>query len=255
MYIIRLLKMKLYEDIQINETLNPKLWDIKSNKLKADVRAKIVEIVTEFEKYIEAPIDIVDIHLVGSNASYNYTDKSDLDVHVIANFDNISDDKSILQMLYNVKKANFNRTFDISLHGVPIELYIEDINSVTVSNGIYSVCDDKWIKAPKRIPAPKKVDTSVEVEKWKIRIESVIKSKNYTKISDTLNFLYLMRHNSIAVDGEYGKGNQIFKDIRNLGLLGDLKDALNASLSKKLTLEHLDNYSKGQLVNSSFVSD
>lgn len=247
--------MRLYEDIQINETLNPKIWDINTNKLKSEVKDKIVEIVAEFEKYIEAPIDIIDVHLVGSNASYNYTNNSDLDIHVIANFDNVSDDKSILQMLYNVKKANFNKTFDISIHGVPIELYIEDVNSVTVSNGIYSVCDDKWVKTPKKIPTPKKADTSVEVAKWGKHINDVIKSKNYSDISDALNFIYLMRHNSIAVDGEYGKGNQIFKDIRNLGLLNDLKDALNASLSKKLTLEHLEDYSKGQLVNSSFVSD
>lgn len=54
-----------------------------------------------------------------------------------------------------------------------------------------------------------------------------------------------MRTNSIAVDGEYGKGNQLFKDIRNLGLLQSLKDAMNSALSNKLSLECL---SRGQLI-------
>ena len=56
-----------------------------------------------------------------------------------------------------------------------------------------------------------------------------------------------MRTNSIAVDGEYGKGNQIFKDLRNLGYLSKLKEALMKAMSKELSLESL---SRGRLVNS-----
>ena len=56
-----------------------------------------------------------------------------------------------------------------------------------------------------------------------------------------------MRTNSIAVDGEYGKGNAIFKDIRALGYMKKLKDALMKSYSKQLSLESL---TRGQLVNT-----
>lgn len=44
--------------------------------------------------------------------------------------------------------------------------------------------------------------------------------------------LYLMRTNSLAVDGEYSKGNQLFKEIRNAGYLKELKDAMLSCLSK-----------------------
>ena len=37
----------------------------------------------KFEDNLEIPLNILDIELVGSNASYNYTDKSDVDVHII----------------------------------------------------------------------------------------------------------------------------------------------------------------------------
>ena len=55
-----------------------------------------------------------------------------------------------------------------------------------------------------------------------------------------------MRKNSIAIDGEYGKGNQLIKDIRSAGLLDKLKSELNNAISKDLSLEGL---SSGQIIN------
>ena len=47
-----------------------------------------------------------------------------------------------------------------------------------------------------------------------------------------------MRKNSIAVDGEYGKGNLIFKEIRNDGLLTQIKDKVKELTSRELSLEN-----------------
>ena len=58
--------------------------------------------------------------------------------------------------------------------------------------------------------------------------------------------LYLMRHNALAVDGEYGKGNQLFKEIRNSGLLDKLKNSLTIQLSSRLSLEELN---RSQILN------
>ena len=51
--------------------------------------------------------------------------------------------------------------------------------------------------------------------------------------------LYLIRKNSLSADGEFGKGNLIFKEIRALNLLDKLKDKANELISKELTLEQL----------------
>jgi hypothetical protein len=65
----------------LQKTLNPKLF--KNNKLIDEVRTKIFSIVNEFKEFIEIPINILDIRIVGSNASYNYNEHSDLDIHLI----------------------------------------------------------------------------------------------------------------------------------------------------------------------------
>ena len=236
----------LKEDFVIHDTLNPKIFDPNTGLLLPDVRAKIIEIVSEFEDYIDVPLEIADIQLVGSNASFNYTDTSDLDVHIIANFELVTKDTEILQALYDAKKSTFNKKYDIKIRGIEIEMYVQDIKSGIVSNGIYSVCDNKWIKEPKPIKSITKHNTEKESQKWQEVINNVLASKDYEQISNIINMIYLIRHNSIAVDGEYGKGNALFKDIRSSGLLDKLKDALDAALSKKLSLESM---TKGQIVN------
>lgn len=234
------------EDFQVHDTLNPKIWNTSTNTLLPDVRQKIIDIVATFENYVKVSMDIVDIQLVGSNASYNYTEHSDLDVHIIANFELVTQDIEILQALYDAKKTAFNKNFDIKIKGIDIELYVQDIKSGIASNGIYSVCDNTWVKEPKPIKSITKYNTEKEVDKWQEKIKNILQQGNEEEISNAINMLYLIRHNSIAVEGEWSKGNQIFKDIRNLGLLDALKDGLNKATSKTLSLE---NMSTGQIVN------
>lgn len=234
------------EDFQVHETLNPKIFDTTTKELLPEVRSQIIEIVEEFEKYVHVPMDIVDIQLVGSNASYNYTEHSDLDVHIIANFELVSNDIALLQALYDAKKTSFNKNLNIKIHDIDVEMYVQDIKSGIMSNGIYSVCDNTWVKEPKPIKSITKHNTEKEVAKWKAKIERILQEKDYDEITDAINLLYLIRHNGIATEGEYSKANQIFKDIRNLGLLDKLKDALNDATSRKLSLEDM---SVGQIVS------
>lgn len=237
----------LKEAWEVHDTLNPKLWDLKTGKLRTEVRDKIIEIGMTFEKYIEVPISILDIHLVGSNCNFCYSDKSDLDVHIIANFEQVGVDETILQQLYNMKKARFNEAFDISLHGVPVEVYIEDVKTGVVSNGIYSINQDDWIVKPVKQQLPPKLNIERQLGRWEQRIADVVECGDVDTINNCLNCLYMVRKNSIAADGEYGVGNILFKEIRNTGGLGKLRDALTNATNKQLTLEGM---STGSIINS-----
>lgn len=235
----------LKEEIQIHNQLNPKIWGA-DNLLLPEVRNKIIEIVEAFENYLDLPIQILDAQIVGSNASYNYNEHSDLDVHIMANFEVFGDNEEVLKAYYDAKKASFNKNTDIKIRGIDVEIYVQDIRSATISNGIYSLCDNAWIKEPKPITKIVQHNIETEVNEWTKKINEVLDSLNYDEVNDCLNALYLMRTNSIASDGEYGKGNAIFKEIRNLGLLDKLKEALMKSMSKELSLESL---SLGQFIH------
>lgn len=230
--------MVLTEKFEVHDTLNPKLWT-SDNKLLDDVKVKIVEIIEQFVSTCDIPINVVDAHLVGSNASYNYTSHSDLDVHIITNFELVEASKEILQTLYNALKAKFNSDYDISIHGVDVELYVEDIRSSALSNGVYSLYYDKWLKFPKKLDSVPQVDITAEFAEWKQKFETAIKSDNSDNITSVINDIYLLRKTSLDTEGEYGKGNQVFKEIRNAGLLDATKDAYKRCRSKELTLEKL----------------
>ena len=49
----------------MNTELNPKIW--QDNKLKPSVRRKIYDIVNAFLDYIDYPIRVADIHILGSS--------------------------------------------------------------------------------------------------------------------------------------------------------------------------------------------
>lgn len=220
----------------MQKELNPKLWEDK--KLKRDVREAIIDIVSEFMDNLIIPVEILDVRVVGSNASYNYTEYSDLDVHIISNLELVGSPTEIVQALYNSERSNFNRTHNIKIKGIDVELYVEDVNSSVTSNGIYSVIDDIWIKEPQIIK-----ERSVKIGKKELRdlvnsVKSVLADGDSDDIKDCINMLYLMRKDSIAIDGEYGVGNLLFKEIRNRGLLSALKDKYNEMISDELTLEH-----------------
>ena len=223
--------------IEIHDQLNQKLFD--GEKLKPEIREKILEIVDEFLDNLWVKIEPLDIQLLGSNASYNYTEFSDLDIHIITNFEFLDASQEILNALYNLEKTNFNKNHNITIKGIPVELYVEDVDSSAISNGIYSVKDDKWIKFPNKIVDVPQYDLSKQVERWKLVIENRLNDENKEELVDLVNRLYMIRKNSIAVDGEYGKGNQLFKEIRNLGLLDSIKDKIKEITSDELSLESL----------------
>ena len=227
----------LLEKLEVHSNLNPKLWT-SSAELLPDVERKLFDIVDAFTESMSIPIDIIDARLVGSNASYNYTQYSDIDLHIVANFEAIDVDSEVLQSAYNLEKSSFNKTYDISIHGLDVEVYIEDVRASTVSNGIYSLYLHRWIKFPKKIDVPD-VDVSRETSVWERRIDTAV-GGNGDDARNLLNSIYLVRKNSLEVDGEFGKGNVLFKELRNLGLLDKLRSKITQSDSKRLSLEGID---------------
>lgn len=222
--------------VELHDQLNPKIWD-KDNNLRKDVKEKLDEIVEEFADSIDISLTIIDAHIVGSNASYNYTEHSDLDLHCIVNFSRMDADPSIIEAWMWAQKELFNDEYDISVRGVNVEIYVEDVGAATVSNGIYSLFDDEWIKFPEPIEVEIDEDAiDAKVAELIPEIEKVLNSTNSEEVEDIIDDLYLMRKNGLAIDGEYGVGNQTFKELRNEGYIDALKEKVVELRSDELSI-------------------
>lgn len=222
-----------------NTTLNPIIWN-EDMTLKTGVSNAINNVVQQFVEDLPVPIEIVDVRIVGSNASYNYTEFSDIDVHIVVNNELLPYEPKMLKLLYNSARSNFNKYYSIKIKGLPIEISIEDLNSNLTSNGIYSVTNNSWIKKPQPITV-NAIDVTNTESYLKLcnKINQILDNPNSKDIKDMINHLYVIRKNSILIDGEYGIGNLIFKAIRNVGLLQKLKEELYDIISRELTFESM----------------
>jgi hypothetical protein len=232
----------LNEALENHDTLNPAIWD--GDKLKPDVKVAIEEIVQQYveDSEILSLSDVIDVELLGSNASYNYTEHSDLDIHLVVNMESLSTDPAMVQIACNAERSIFNKAYDISIKGVEVELYVEDVKASTASNGIFSVTNDKWVKVPEKsdIPDFSENDEYLNLlDTWMVRANKVSSSTSKEEVQSFINELYNLRRLSIMTDGEYSHGNLVFKEIRNAGLLQELKDLVTKLASRELSLEGL----------------
>lgn len=240
----------IYEKLEIHDTLNPKIWN-KDKTLRDDIKNALYDVIDEFinNSNFLTKDDVITANIVGSNASYNYTDFSDLDLHLVVDFDELSNDSKFVGYATDGERVIFNRRYDIDLNGVNVEVYVEDIKSLPVSNGIYDLYKEKWIKQPIKLKAPEMYNKLYNNIYNKVKDEAVDLLDNAPSaksIKEFINKLYIDRRESLAKDGEAGLYNQIFKDIRNEGLLDNLKDLYYDLRSQELSIDEdsVDNVSQ-----------
>jgi len=217
-----------------HDKLNPQLWD--NNRLKPQVRLALFKIAKEFLAFINiADIKLTDITVSGSNASFNYTSMSDIDLHLIADINGPCEVD--LKEMFLAKKSAFNDQHDISIFGHSVEVYVQNSDEKHISNGIYSVYDDNWVKFPKKITATP--DTSNIEDKYEYlhnEIDQAIDSGDSETINRLKKKIKTMRQSGLEKDGEFGVDNLAFKLLRNVGDIEKLYKAGSQATDVELSI-------------------
>lgn len=262
---------KVYPD-QINlksfnfkKQLNPKIWE--DNKLKKNVRKQLIKIAKEFVKSTDIEFIPVDIVIVGSIASFNWSKYSDIDLHIITDFKSINDNTELVKNYLYSKKCEWNNDHrDLKIYGYDVELYAQDINEENESNGIYSVKYNHWIKIPSA--KHKQLDKNTikeiaamyinKIEYYNRKFDELSSDKAFLLLQSKVKYLYDLiiqgRKKSLPVEGEQATGNIIFKVLRRSGhleMINKLKKKLFDKINsieetytvddKKLITENLTN--------------
>lgn len=226
----------ILNQIQFHDTLNTKLW--KDGLLQPEVRLKLFEAAMAFYHFIDIDkLLIQDILFTGSNAAFNYTAKSDIDIHLLVDFQR-STCPDLASNFFTTKKALWGKTYDATIRDYPIELYVEDAAEPVEANGVYSVLHDRWLRTPVR-KAPQPDDKAI-VQKTKTlvsEIDGLLDSlPSVDAINDMLERLYVLRQNGLMDCGEFSTENLTFKSLRSLGYIDKLRDARVKIRDKELTL-------------------
>jgi predicted nucleotidyltransferase len=227
------------------DNLNSQVWQ-DEDTLNPDVRAKLLEIATEFIDFLSVPILVEDIIFTGSLANFNWSEFSDIDLHIVANFAQFDEDLlELYQELFKVKKTIFNSDFNIKIFGYDVELYVQNSTEVHFSTGVYSVLFDEWIEKP--VKEDKKIDTEVlkgKINQWMSKIDTVIKNATDEDIESAKEYiknlkdkLKKFRSGGLKEGGEYSYENLTFKYLRRNGYLDKLFNFEKQLVDRELSLD------------------
>jgi hypothetical protein len=227
---------KLSDAVDFHKELNPKLWE--DNKLDPEVRDQLLLIAEDFVEYLGiSNLKVRDVTISGSNAAYSYTPHSDLDLHVLVDFNELPNNE-VYQELFTAKKTIYNDAHDITVRDVPVELYVQDTNNPVQSLGEYSIVHDKWIRIPKKRRANfDQAATKLKYEKLGELIELAIKSRDPKRVNDTIALVKRYRKSGLDKAGEFGPENLAYKAVRKQGLVQALHDLKAELHGEKLSIE------------------
>lgn len=226
------------------EELNPKVWE-NENTLNKKVREKLLGVATEFIDFLGVPILIEDIIFTGSLANFNWSKYSDVDLHVVADFTQFSDELlPLYQELFKVKKTLFNTDHDIKIFGYDVELYVQDSNEAHFSSGVYSVLNNEWNNKPKKENV--KVDKNLIHEKskqWMEIIDTALDAASDVTAEDARDIIKKCKEKlkkyrtcGLEKEGEYSDENLVFKVLRRNGYIEKLMNFENDVVDKELSL-------------------
>jgi hypothetical protein len=221
------------DPIEIHDQLNPSLW--QGDDLRKDVQYALLKIAKEFYQFLDIDVTLLDLVVSGRQVNYNYTKHSDLDLHLIVPYSQVECDVAVDE-LFDAKRKLWKQQHDISVKGVPVELYVEDVDNPPVSSS-YSVVRNEWIKRPNREAV--NYDEQ-EVRRvfaiWERAISGAIATDSLEMCRNIKDMLKMYRKEGLAQHGEFGVPNLVFKALRNDGQIGKLMDAIGNLHDRQLSL-------------------
>ena len=200
---------------QLKTELNPKIWNNK--KLKSGIRSQLLKIADSFmDEFGDIKLPVYDVIFTGSLCNYNWTQFSDIDLHIVLDF--TTKDVKQLKMIdvsdyFDTKRKLWNERFKVEVLGFPVEVYIQLKDEDHHSTGVFSVKHNKWTLEPSRekfdvdkvnkYVALSKVK-SIEKQIYELIDRNVVEPTEVEKLIDKI---WDMRQKGLNEDGEFSTNN------------------------------------------------
>jgi hypothetical protein len=222
--------------------LNSDIWK-SSRKIDKQIKEKLLNVAKIFLKNIETPIEIKNVFLTGSLATYVWNNLSDLDLHIIVDvldencMDTVSD-------YFDTRSKIFNKEHDIFIKGYKVEVNIKTQENELKGKAIYDLLKDEWyIKPIKPTRTMDDYEVLTLVSRLQYEIEDSITNKiDLDVIKNLRKKIKQMRIDGLQQEGEYSIGNLVFKSLRNSGHIQKLIDSSKELQDDILSLESFRYY-------------
>ncbi len=232
------------------ETLYPKFW--KNNKLNSIVARKLMQIADDVIKSLDLEEHVEDVIITGSIASYNWHDLSDIDLHIMLDFDKIDDNFDLVKRMLDQTRINWNKKHNILIDGKEVELYFQHYTEPHEANGIWSLEIGRWLANPVRLdPEIDIITTEKKAEAIARQIEhlfDLFEKDNFKEAYEYADKIKVkiarMRQMGLSDQGIFSPENLAFKMLRNAGYLEKLSalkiEAYDRMMSISLKTKSID---------------
>jgi hypothetical protein len=242
---------KIIKSFRAKDILCPNIFKRtdKTYKMRDDVKKRLSEISDNFIDSLGVEFFIHDIVLTGSLANFNWSEYSDVDLHILIDMDEMDGKKemdsiafhTIMKEFFDAKKNVWNEKHNIKIKGFDVELYVQDVNEPHISSGVYSVLNDEWVVEPKK-ETPNIDDRKIleKGEEFGKKIDNLVsigdKPDTLKNIEELRKRLKKFRQSGLESGGEYSYENLTFKLLRRNGYIKKLLDLKNNITDKKLSI-------------------
>ena len=235
---------KIVKSFKTKDSLSKVIFDSKGGEffMRDDIKKRLLEIADNFIEFLGIEFFIHDIILTGSLANYNWSDYSDVDLHILIDFKETDYKLDILKEFFDSKKNLWNKNHNIKIKKYDVELYVQDVDEKHLSSGVYSVLHDKWLVEPEK--SNPKIDDRKIIEKgeeYGKQIDDLIsKNKDGEDVTDEIDDLKdkikRFRQSGLDDGGEYSYENLTFKLLRRNGYIEKLINLKSEVADKKLSI-------------------
>lgn len=225
------------DSFRVHDHLNPVVWD--DGHMRPDVRRSLLEVARRFEEHLGVPVKVRDVWLTGSLANYNWSQFSDIDLHLLLDFKEVDDDEELVRELMLAKKDLWNDRHDVRIGPFEIELYAQDVHEPHEATGVYSVKNDRWVRRPK--PEKPQLDIRAVGRKARSAMRLIDRAVgdvdcDHDCLDHAMERVKKMRQTGLEKGGEYSVENLAFKVLRRNGWLEKLWEERDARLDDELSM-------------------
>tara|TARA_Y100000296_G_scaffold84437_1_gene117774 strand:- start:41 stop:817 length:777 start_codon:yes stop_codon:yes gene_type:complete len=228
---------------EVKDELNQMVW--VRERLDPKVREKLLEVVDDFFYELELEdVEILDVIFTGSLANFNWSEHSDVDLHIMLDFASVNEDQGLVREFFNAKRSLWNRVHQIEIFGYEVEVYVQDDQEPHHSTGQYSVAQDRWLIRPSRFVEDFD-ESNVQVKSAGLmdeidRIQELIDDEEYDGVIEAVDRLKKkikrMRQTGLEAGGAFSVENLAFKVLRRTDYLAKLSDFKHQAYDKKMSL-------------------
>ena len=233
---------QIVKSFETKETLSNQIFGEEKGHfvMRDEIRKRLLEISNDFIESLGVEFFIHDVVLTGSLANYNWSQYSDVDLHILIDFEESKYEMDILKEFFDAKKNVWNEKYDIKIKGYDVEVYVQDVNEEHVSSGVYSVLHNKWIVEPEKdkpnIDDRKILEKGEEFGKKIDRLVQNPKEITIDQLEDLRKKIKEFRQSGLESGGEYSYENLTFKLLRRNGYIQKLLKLKTQLIDKKLSI-------------------